>query len=162
MGPDWMVRGHSFAQETRCSGVGKGHVEADFGDDRVRGALADARDLIESLDDAWRAVGHCGGIDPGRIAVAGVRIAAAGVRIGIDARTRARAGVAVIDGPSRVGQLGDQLLDARGQGVDLGEKRIDLAQQHPRQLGVMIIEAAVERGDQLRAFGLHLPACQRG
>ena len=55
-------------------------------------------------------------------------------------------GVAVIDGPSRVGQLGDQLLDARGQGVDLGGKRIDLAQQHPRQLGVMIIEAAIERG----------------
>jgi hypothetical protein len=49
----------------------------------------------------------------------------------------------VIDGPSVVGQRGDQVLDARREGVDLGAEGVDLAQQHPRQLAVMIIEAAI-------------------
>ena len=55
-----------------------------------------------------------------------------------------------------------QFFDARREGVDLGAQRVDLAQQHPRQLGVMLIEATVERGDQLRALGLHPPAGQLG
>ncbi len=87
------------------------HIQADLGDDRLRSPWADAWDLIEAFDDVWCAAGHCGGIPRDQILVAGVRIAA-GVSIGIDARTRPGAGVGVIDGPSRVGQLGDQLLDA--------------------------------------------------
>ena len=48
------------------------------------------------------------------------------------------------------------------QGADLGAERIDLTQQHPRQLGVVVIEAAVEGGDQLRALGFHPAAGQLG
>jgi hypothetical protein len=38
----------------------------------------------------------------------------------------------VIDERSVVGQRGDQCLDARREGVDLGGEGVDLAQQHPR------------------------------
>jgi hypothetical protein len=37
----------------------------------------------------------------------------------------------------------DELLDADGQRADLGGQRIDLTQQQPRQLGVVVIEATV-------------------
>ena len=52
LGPDWMVRGHSLAQDTRCAGGGElGHVQPDLGDDDLRGVLADAGDLVEAFDD---------------------------------------------------------------------------------------------------------------
>ena len=51
LAPDWMVRGDSFAQETRCPGVGNcAHVQAEFGDDDLGGVLGDAGDLVEAGD----------------------------------------------------------------------------------------------------------------
>jgi hypothetical protein len=47
-------------------------------------------------------------------------------------------GVLVIDGATRVGQLGDQLLDAQGEGVNLAGEHVDLPQQHPGKLAVMM------------------------
>jgi hypothetical protein len=44
---------------------------------------------------------------------------------------------------------GDELLDAGAQGADLGGQRVDLSQQQPRQLGVVVVEAAIQRGNQL-------------
>src|SRR6185312_11886424 len=49
----------------------------------------------------------------------------------------------------------DEPLDAGAQRADLGGQRIDLTQQQPRQLGVVVIEATVERSDELRALGFH-------
>ena len=43
-----------------------------------------------------------------------------------------------------------------------GGQRIDLTQQQPRQLSVVVIEATVQRGDQVRALGFHPPAGQIG
>ena len=68
----------------------------------------------------------------------------------------------VIDGPDIGGDVGDQGLDAGREGVDLVLTHVDLAEQHVRQFGVMLIEATVERGDQLRALGLHFPPGQLG
>ena len=60
-------------------------------------------------------------------------------------------------GPSRRGSTGwasgiaaSSSLDAGGEGVDLGGQRVDLVQQHPGQLGVVVVEAAVKRLDQRR------------
>ena len=39
---------------------------------------------------------------------------------------------------------------------------VDLVQQHPGEFGVMVVEPAVERGDQGRVFGLHPAAGQPG
>ena len=61
-----------------------------------------------------------------------------------------------------VGHRCQQLLDAAGEGGDLGGQGVDLVQQHPGQLAVVVVEAAVERGDELRALGLHLAARQVG
>ena len=58
----------------------------------------------------------------------------------------AAAGVRFIDG-------GDELLDAAGEGVDLGGEGVDLVQQHPGQLAVVGVEAAIQRGDQGRVLG---------
>jgi hypothetical protein len=43
----------------------------------------------------------------------------------------------------------DRLLNVAGELVDVAAQRVDLVQQHPRQLGVMVVEAAGE--------GLHQP-----
>jgi hypothetical protein len=56
----------------------------------------------------------------------------------------------------------DEPLDAGAQRADLGGQRIDLTQQQPRQLGVVVIEATVERSNELRALGFHPAAGQIG
>ncbi len=57
---------------------------------------------------------------------------------------------------------GEELFDAGGQRVDLGGQCVDLTQKQPGQLGVMIIEATIQRGDQLGALGFHPSAGQIG
>ena len=42
-------------------------------------------------------------------------------------------------------RVGDCLLDQRGELVDLAAEGVDLVQQHPRQLGVVVVEAAAVR-----------------
>ena len=124
-----MVRGHSFAHDTKCSGAREaGYVHSDLGQDGLRVVHPDTRDLVEPLDGAQDAVGPGGGVDPDRICAAG---AGCGIGIGIAVRTRAGAGLVVaggvIDDRSVVGQRGDQCLDARREGVDLGGEGVDLA-----------------------------------
>lgn len=51
--PDWMVRGHSFAQETRCSGVGRRLMSAPISALRCGGS--DAGNGIETLSQDPRA-----------------------------------------------------------------------------------------------------------
>ena len=131
-GPDWMVRGHSLAHDTKCSGAREaGHVHSDLGQDGLRVVCADAGDLVEPLDGAQDAVGPGGGVDPDRICAGG---AGCGIGIGTAVRTGAGLVVAggVIDERSVVGQRGDQCLDARREGVDLSGEGVDLAQQHAR------------------------------
>ena len=48
-GRNGIVRGDSPARGREALGVEAGHVEADLCDDRLRGALADAGDLVERL-----------------------------------------------------------------------------------------------------------------
>ena len=57
---------------------------------------------------------------------------------------------------------GVKLLDAGRQGADLGGQGIDLIQQHPREFGVMVVEPAIEGGEQSRVFGLHPAPRQLG
>ena len=46
-----MVRGHSFAHDTRCAGGWEAaHVQPDLGDDHLCVVFADAGDLVEPLD----------------------------------------------------------------------------------------------------------------
>ena len=49
-----------------------------------------------------------------------------------------------------------------GEGGDLGGQGVDLVQQHPGQLAVAVVEAAVEGADQGRPLDLHLAARQVG
>ena len=55
---------------------------------------------------------------------------------------------------------GDQLLDAAGELLDLGGEGVDLVQQHPGQLAVMLVEPAGQRLDQVGVPGLHPAAGQ--
>jgi hypothetical protein len=83
-----MVRGHSFAHDTRCPGVGKpGHVQPYFGEDDLRTMWPDAGDLIEAshrrqqrgLGAPSRQVGVYGD----QAAVGGVAVAGfGGLRVG--------------------------------------------------------------------------------
>lgn len=52
-----------------------------------------------------------------------------------------------------VREFGDELLDACGEPVDLVAARINLVQQEPGQIGVVVIEATVERFEQRRPLG---------
>ena len=142
MGPDWMVRGHSFAQETRCSGVGKRLISSPISAMIICALcspMPGSRRVARALGAQWGTVAGRPGSHCRRRCQDRRRRCQDRHR----ARTRARAGVAGIDGPSRVGHRRQQLLDAGGQRVDLGGERVDLGQQHPGQLGVMVIEAAV-------------------
>jgi hypothetical protein len=64
--------------------------------------------------------------------------------------------------PGRIDQRCEQLVDARREGVDLGAQRVDLVQQHPRELGVVLVKPAAQRLDQRVVLGSHLAAGQTG
>ncbi len=113
-----------------------GHVQADLGDDHLRGVPGDAGDLIEAVDRGQH----------GRVR-AGARVRAGGA-VGADA--------------AGGGHRGDQRLDPAVERADVGGQGIDLVQQHPGQLGVMLIEAAGQRLDQRGSLGLHLADGQAG
>ena len=96
-GPDWMVRGHSFAHDTRCAAVGNLLMSSPISA-RITCATfgPDAGDLVEAIHSAKRGVGHGVGRRAGGQA-AGVRVDGLGV-----------------------GHRRQQLIDAGRQGVDLG------------------------------------------
>jgi hypothetical protein len=56
----------------------------------------------------------------------------------------------------------DQLLDAAGQPVDLDAEGVDVVQQHPRQLAMVVIEAAGQRRHQGSALAAHPSSGQLG
>ena len=107
------------------------HVEPDLGEDHLCHVRPDAGDLVEAIHSAKCGVGH-----------------------GVGRRAGGRAAGVRVDGLG-VGHRRQQLIDAGPQGVDLGGQGIDLVQQHPREFGVMVVEAAIEGGEQSRVFGLH-------
>jgi len=113
-----------------------GHIQADLGEDDLGAVTADAGDLIEAGD----------GIGPGRI------------RAGASARAGGAVGVDALRGGNRC----DQLPDPGGELGDLPVERVDLVQQHPGQLAVMIVEPPRERLDQRAMLGLHPAAGQAG
>lgn len=55
-----------------------------------------------------------------------------------------------------------QVVDAGGEPGDLCVEGVDLVEQHPGQLGVMIVEPAGERLDEGGVLGLHRAAGQTG
>jgi hypothetical protein len=107
-----------------------------LGDDRLGALPADAGDLVEAVDRRQ----HRGAV----------------------AQPGGRAGGAVCVDALGGGDRGDQLLDPGGQLADLAGQGVDLVQQHPGQLGVMIIEPAGQRLGQAIAFGFHPAAGQPG
>jgi hypothetical protein len=104
-------------------------VQADLGDDHLGGVTADAGDLVQAVDDGQH---RCVLAPPG---------GGAGGTAGVDA----------LGG----GDRGDQLLDPGGERADLGGQGVDLVQQHPGQLGVMIVKLPGQRLDQAVVLGPH-------
>ena len=109
-------------------------VQADLGDDCLGGLAADAGDLIEAVG---------GGQYRGAVAQPGGR---AGAAVGVDA----------LGG----GDRGDQLLDPGGELGGLGGQGVDLVQQHPGELGVVVVELPGQRLDQPVVLGPHPAAGQ--
>jgi hypothetical protein len=60
------------------------------------------------------------------------------------------------------GMAPDLLLDAAGQPVDLDAEGVDVVQQHPRQLAMVVIEAAGQRRHQRSALAAHPSPGQLG
>jgi hypothetical protein len=60
----------------------------------------------------------------------------------------------------RSGKRGDQLLDPTGERADLGGQGVNLVQQDPGQLGVVVIEPPGQCPGQGVVFGFHPPAGQ--
>ena len=85
------------------------------------GVDSDARDLVEPSDGRQRA--------GARAALGGARRYVAGGRLGS-------------------GDVGDQLVDPEREHVDLRAEGVELVEQHPRELGVVIVEPAGERLDE--------------
>lgn len=56
------------------------------------------------------------------------------------------------DGWGRLGELVDKPFDPGGEPVDLVGSGVDLVQQQPGQIAVVVVEAAVERLDQRRSL----------
>ena len=140
--PDWMGRGHSFAHDTRWAAVGN----------RLMSSPISARMICASP-------GLMPGISSSRSIVVDSR---APCRRDRARRRRARWGPR---GDRRRGlgfHRGEQLVDAGGEGADLGGQRVDLVEQHPGQFGVMIVESAGQRLDQGGLFGFHPAARQAG
>jgi hypothetical protein len=142
-----MVRGHSFAHDTRCPRVGKpGHVQPYFGEDDLRTMWPDAGDLIEaSHRRQQRGLGA-----PSR-------------QVGVDGDQAAVGGVAVAGfGGLRVGHGGQQLFDAGGEDGDLHGEGVDLIEQHPREFGVVVVEPSGQRLGHGGPLDLQLAARQIG
>jgi hypothetical protein len=91
-----------------------GHIQARLGEDHLGGVPADPGDPIQPGDRRP----HC--------------------RVRALARAGGPAGVHAAGGRDRR----DQLLNTRGELADLGGEGVDLVQQHPGQLAVMVIELA--------------------
>ena len=111
------------------------HVQADLGDDRLGGLAADAGGLIEAV-----AAGSTGAPWPSP--------AAGPVPPSVDA----------LGG----GDRGDQLLDPGGELGGLAGQGVDLVQQHPGELGVVVVELPGQRLDQPVVLGPHPAAGQAG
>src|SRR6478752_4309963 len=60
------------------------------------------------------------------------------------------------------GDLRDQRLDPEGERVDLRREGVDLVEQHPCELGVVVVEAAGQRLDERSALDSHALACELG
>jgi hypothetical protein len=110
--------------------------QADLGDDALGGGAADAGDLIEAV--------QCG---QGRR---------------VRAEPGARAGGAVGVDALRGGDGGDLLPYPGGEVLNLAAELIDLVQQHPGQLGVMVVDPAGQGLDQGGVLGPHPAAGQAG
>lgn len=116
LGPRHQVRGGGEA----------GHVQPDLGDDHLRVEFADAGDLVEALDGTQpRALGLDGRIDPTRCAAGRFGCAPSWLRPGVGSIIRAGCGdvgvlAATMVDRGGLGQLGDQVFDPAGEGVDLG------------------------------------------
>ncbi|WP_240778132.1 hypothetical protein [Nonomuraea basaltis] len=126
--------------------VGSGeatHVEPHLGENDLCDPQADARDLIQPLQRGQQGLPDPAGVAVGLAAVAPAGTGAAGWGLG-------------------VGYGSDQLLDPGGERDDLTIQAIDLVQQHPGRLGVVVIEPASQRLDQLGVLGYHLAAGQAG
>jgi hypothetical protein len=104
------------------------HVETDLGDDDLRGSLGDAGDLVESFDHPEPVVGI----------VADDR--------DVIGRRWWRVGWV------RVGERVDRSFDAGGKTGDVRGAGVDLVQQQPGEVGVVGVEATVERLDERRSF----------
>ena len=137
-GLDGLGRQLGPGHQVRGSGEAT-HVETDLGDDDLRCSFGDPGYLVEALHGAETA----------------------GVGVVVDWY--------VADGPRGMvgwwggfGELGDELLDASGEPVDLLGAGVDLVQQELGQVCVVIIEAAVERFEQRCPFGVELPSSQVG
>jgi hypothetical protein len=112
----------------------------DLGDDHLGGVRADPGDLLEALGRRKR---------PPRLTmpVAAVPVAA------VPVAGRWRPG-----GRDR----GDELADAEVELVDLGGQAVDLVEQDPGQLAVVVVELAVQRLGQGGALGPRRAAGQLG
>jgi hypothetical protein len=60
-----------------------------------------------------------------------------------------------VDPLGGVTQFVDEMFDKGGEVVDLGGEAVDLGQQHRGDLGVVVVELAVERLHQLRPLLAH-------
>ena len=101
----------------------------DLGENDLRESRADAGNLVESLDRGRLA----GTVGDGARAAGRIRLVGAGLGF----------------------HHGEQLVDAGGEGADLGGQRVDLVEHHPGQFGVVIVESAGQRLDQGAVFGFH-------
>jgi hypothetical protein len=113
-----------------------GHVQADLGDDDLRGVPRDAGDAVQAVDRRQH----------GRIAA------------GAGAGTGRPVGVHAAGG----GDRGDQRLNAGGEGVDLHGEGVVLAEQDPGQLGVMGVEPAGQGLHQRGVLDSHPAPGQAG
>jgi hypothetical protein len=77
-------------------------------------------------------------------------------------RPGVRAGAAVGIDALGGGDCGDQLLGLGGELADLGGQGVDLVQQYPGQLAVVVIELPGQRLDQAVVLGPHPAAGQAG
>jgi hypothetical protein len=126
-----------FRPRHQVAGGGEpGHVQADLGEDDLGAVSADAGDLIQ----------------------AGQGIRAGCVRAGAGAGAGGAVGVDSLSG----GDRRDQFPDPGGELGDPGAGEIDLVQEDPGQLGVVVLEPAGERLGQRGALGFHLAAGQPG
>jgi hypothetical protein len=117
--------GRVWPRRPEAGGGKAGHVQADLGDDDLRGARGDAGDFVEPRDDRQRRS-------------AGVGVGAVGV-VGWRGR----------------GELRDEFVDPNGEPVDLPGQCVVVVQQHTGQLGVVLIEASGQGLDQRNMFCPH-------